>query len=178
MKRTNHHRAGMTLLEVLIYLVVFAMVVNAAAVLFVATLRLHAHAGAAMDQRYVVDAFQRDFLETAAASMGAVPQAGEYIAPPGELLLRLPPSDESPEWPRFALWRLDALQRPTLQRFAIHQGVWHVEYFKTYSLPVAAMECAQQEGRVAVGLVLDARRHGAVTRRFDFVAAPRVGGRP
>jgi hypothetical protein len=163
----------MMLFEIIVYIAIFGVVINAAAMLFVATLRVHAHATAGVAQRYVLDEFQRDFSE---AATGGMPSGLDDEATPGELLVRLPAHKDQPQTARYALWRLDDQQRPTLQIVAEEGGVQQVEFFKTYNLRVDDLEAGQRDGLVSLGLLFKPKRAGAAGRRVDFVAALRAGG--
>lgn len=133
---------GYTLLEILLYVAVFAMGVNLCMALFVTGSRLSAVTTQQLDRMNRLSEVQQEFREAVRRAEAVVPRVGSYTSNAGQLILRCPPQDNAPRY--IVLGTLRDADR--LSRFELSEdnGALKAEKFSTYALPVAALafECS------------------------------------
>jgi hypothetical protein len=164
-------RSGYTLLEMLAYVSIFAIVVNLAAALFVSSTRLRMMGSEALERMQALEEMGAGFSDAVRESLGVVEQGGAYRTTGDTLVLALPGER------RYAvLGRLRGDDRLVLMRIHDREVETH-EYLKTFPRPLQALEFAhepQAGGRARIVMLVglqDALRRDAVMHRF--VATPR-----
>ncbi|GMW01302.1 MAG: hypothetical protein AMXMBFR84_24390 [Candidatus Hydrogenedentota bacterium] len=94
-------RSGITLLELLVYLALSAMIINLAMTAFANVSRLHVYSQLSVHRQETVRAFQIAFASTVRESLGVVAKVGDHVTGDGLLILRMTPDDTGAD--RFAL---------------------------------------------------------------------------
>ena len=164
--RTRRDAAGYTLIELLAYLSVFAVVVNLAGSLFVSAGRLRMMGNEALERMQALDEMGRRFTDAVHESSGVAREADGFTTSDETLVLNLPHD-------RYAVMgRLRGDDRFVTMKFAAG-APGTPEFLKTFSYPVEHMIYsvgARGDVTMRVRLRNDAPHGGA---EHTFVAMPR-----
>lgn len=164
----NVHRssAGFSLLELLAYLAVFAVVVNLAGSLFVSASRLRMMGNEAIQRMQALDEIARRFTEAVQSASGVADEAPGYASDEQTLILELPRG-------RFTVMgRLRGDDRLGIITFAQDTPA-QPEFLVTFSHPVSDLKFARdQNGAVTMRIRLKHEASKPSTEHV-FVACPR-----
>jgi len=138
--RGRSNDAGMSLLEMMGYMAVLAVLVNLTLTLFIGASRLSVLGTTALDRLRTVEDVREGFTETVREARRVVPGVGVYKTGPGQLVLELPREASDGDTRRYAvlghitsalcLGRIEVLERG---------GVCEADSYSTYALPIAGV---------------------------------------
>ncbi len=93
--RRRTRQLGVTLVHMLAYVAVLAVVINLGATLFVAVLRMHDAGTAALDESLTLRAMESELRETVSEGVSLLPVLGEFATSESAVALALPPDAQS-----------------------------------------------------------------------------------
>ncbi len=134
-------KAGMTLLEMLVYCAALAIVVNVCAMTFVHTSRLSVVGAAAVDRMNAIDAIRREFNESVRDASAIVDEFQGYHSDNHGLVLRLAPRESGID--RYAIFTVVPEKKHLCHRIlAVHNGNLELESATSYPIDIAAVDIA------------------------------------
>jgi hypothetical protein len=95
---------GATIVEVVAYLAVLAVIMNFCAMIFVHTLRMASVGEKALDTIRAVQTIRADFTSSVREASHIAPAAGEYVTGESRIVLAMPRTEESPGAERFVVF--------------------------------------------------------------------------
>jgi len=102
--RRAGRNAGTSLLEMLVYIPILAVVVNLSLSVFLGASRLSALGSTAMDRMTTVTEVQQKFTRTVREAEAVAPGVGTYRTGPAQLVLEMPPSPDHPDARRYVVF--------------------------------------------------------------------------
>jgi len=126
-------RAGTTLVEMLAYVAILAVVINLALSLFLSASRLSMLGTSGLDKMVVLETMREDFTETVREAVAVTERVAAYRADEDTLVLELP--SEPGEGRRFAVFGMMGAE-PRLSRLVLIEkdGAFAAERLDTYRL--------------------------------------------
>ncbi|MFO7973999.1 MAG: hypothetical protein R6V12_05125 [Candidatus Hydrogenedentota bacterium] len=130
----RHGQSGITLVHMLAYITILAVVINLGATLFVAVLRMHDAGANALENSQTVRHIETDVREVVSEAVAVRPALGDYATSEGAVVLELPPDEESGNARYAVLQRGGDDKDYVLRRMAFEQTPQELKliYMKTY----------------------------------------------
>lgn len=149
---------GMTLVHMLAYVTVLAVVINLGATLFVAVLRMHDAGTSALDESLATRDIETELRDTVSEAVAVRTAIGGYQSSADTALLELPPDAETGAARYAALQRLAQNGGLVLRKLELQQapGGLTVAYMKTYG-PVFNILEFEYPGDLAAARALSIR---------------------
>lgn len=186
MNETSRRRSerGFSLFSILVYGAIFAIMMNFAMTLFIATSRLSAVGNAALQRVEELNDLSRSFTRAVGESRGAVATLGEYKSNEKVIILRMPESAASPGVARYRILGELRSDGTLSEAIVLARGAeLELTYFKTFSVPSISHRFIlgeDPEGRPShVTLEIEIENEGmtnTIPTRNTFVAAFRSVG--
>ena len=149
MQRGKHRKAmcrrknqlGLTLVHMLAYVTILAVVINICAALFVAVLRMHDAGSNALDQSQTLRHVEAELREVVSGAVAVRPEVGEHRTSNSAVVLEFPPEAETGA-ARYAVFRklANVNDGVALQRLELRGEQLKVVYLKTYNPAFGAIE--------------------------------------
>ena len=135
-----HNTAGMSLLECLAYVAIFAVVINLSMSAFVSASRLSSTATAGLNRLAVTDDLREGISRALREARGVAAGVGSYRTGQDTLVVELPLLPDKPIAHRYAvLGRIISKNRLTHMEVAEIDGSYTITWCSTYALPVSAI---------------------------------------
>lgn len=126
-------KAGYSILEMLGYIAVFAVILNLAVSLFISTTRLSAYATTAMDRIEGIEEVHREFADAVHEAVDVSPGVASYVSGGDRLVLELPQAPGGKGGARYAvLGDLKGNGRMAKLILTERDGAFETEYMATY----------------------------------------------
>lgn len=141
----NFNRAGYSLLELLVYVAVFAVAVNIFVSLLGTGSQLSALNTLSMSRMEGVREVQEEFTELTRRASAVVPEAGEYKTGADRLVLKMSQAQEG-SFDYAVLGVLREANRFAVMGLAEKEGVMEVVYMKTLRQPLETLQFETDQG--------------------------------
>lgn len=132
--------SGTTLVEMLAYIAVLAVVINLAGSIFISVNRMNAVGTMALDRVGMRDEVRKDLGAAIRQAVRVVPGVGAYHTGADTLVMEIPPEAASPEVNRYLVLGFvtskDRISRMIVEK---RDGAYVAASCTTYALPVAAV---------------------------------------
>lgn len=139
--RASSSRAGMTLLECLVYIACFTIIVNISMTTFVSASRFCSVGMAGLDRLAMSDDMREGVAGTLRQARRVVAGVGAYHTGAETLVVELPPWPQSPAATRYAvLCHIPEKKRMARLLVVEKDGQYTVTAYSTYALPVASLQ--------------------------------------
>lgn len=169
---------GASLLEMIVYAAVLAVVVNLATGVFITSLRLGAFGGAALDTTHTTRELQRAFTDAVRASAGVASRLGDHQSSNTCLVLRMPPGPDATE--RYVVFGA-FVQPDRLGKLAVaaNNGAYAADSFVTYPREFESLRFSydapnpEEARRITLEIHPKQQTKADEPRTKRFVASPR-----
>ncbi len=132
--------AGMSLIECLAYVAIFAVIVNLSMSTFMSATQLSSMGTRGLDRLNMTDELRDGVAQVLREARTVVAGVGAYHTGPDTLVLDMPPRTDAPDARRYVvLGRLGPDNRLARIEVAEKDGVYTTTWFSHYALPVAAV---------------------------------------
>ncbi len=186
-QRRRHGQLGITLVHMLAYVAILAVVINLGATLFVAVLRMHDAGSGALEKSRTVRHIESEIRAVASEAVAVRAGIGEYDTSENAVVLELPPDTENGS-ARYAVFqRIADGEDFVLRRLAFEQTPQGLDltYMKTYPPKLSTLELiywGEPASARSVGmrfaLSADANPQGTAHEYSITAALGGIGGAP
>jgi len=147
----RQRRAGMTLIECLVYVAIFCVVVNLCVSVFLGMSRLSAMQTTALDRMREVEEVREVFSRAVRASYGVVAGVGAYKTGPDQLVLEMPSDPAAAKANHYTiLGKLGKESRLARLELVANDGKYTSDSYVTYALPIDALRFQYDPGQPRV----------------------------
>lgn len=135
-------QSGITLVHILAYVTILAVVINLGATLFVALLRMHDAGSSALETSRMVRRIEAEVHDSVSEAVALHPRIGDYTTSEDAIVLELPPNEETGNARYAVLQRLVDEDEFVLRRLAFEEtpAGLNVSYMKTYRAKFKMLE--------------------------------------
>ena len=135
-KRNKTNSAGISLVSVLCYVFIMAVVINLGANVYISVMRLHEIGSKTLENTASIREVQREFRQVAKKATGMRQSFGTFQRSPDCLLFQLPPGDESGAENIAVFMKMADSDKTNLRRIELsgRGDAYEVTFQKTYNV--------------------------------------------